>query len=178
MIVPLVVVAVTFAVMEVVSYLVHRFVMHGPGMRWHASHHAAPTPGAARNDLFPLCFSVLGVLVFAASAALSSRGVFWVGVGMAAYGVAYLFVHEIAIHRRVRVPVPDVAYLRWVRDAHLAHHVTAGEYYGMLVPVRVRASSSSAGRTSRHDRRAGAGVDALERGRRSARSTRRARGRL
>jgi beta-carotene 3-hydroxylase len=172
-IVPLVVVTLTFAVMEVVSYLVHRFVMHGPGMVWHASHHAAPTPGPERNDLFPLCFSLLGVLVFAASAVIHSGGVFWVGVGIAAYGGVYLFVHEIAIHRRVRVPIPDFSYLRWVREAHRAHHLTGGEYFGMLFPVRFGASSSRAS-----VRVLSRGDDRLDRGARSAASTRSARIRL
>ena len=39
--------------------------MHGPGMVWHRSHHV-PGPGRfERNDLFPPCFSAVGVTLFA-----------------------------------------------------------------------------------------------------------------
>ena len=124
----------TFAAMEGVSYATHRWVMHGPGLGWHRSHHAPPQGRFERNDRFPVCFSLLGVALFA----LASLGIGWlwpVAAGVTAYGVAYLLVHEIVIHRRVTVPVPRLRYLGWLRDAHRDHHTGGGEPYGMLLPL-------------------------------------------
>lgn len=131
---------VAFAGMEAVSYAAHRWVMHGPAMGWHASHHAPPRGRVERNDLFPLCFSVIGIVAFAlAAAALVPGWVWWAAAGITVYGMAYLAVHEVFIHRRAPIPVPDIAYLRWLRDSHRAHHVDGGEPFGMLLPVMSRA---------------------------------------
>jgi beta-carotene 3-hydroxylase len=163
---PLLLAAVAFAAMELVSYAAHRWVMHGVAMVWHRSHHAPPSGRLERNDLFPLCFSVLGVALFALPTLGVGRPLLWVGVGVAAYGAAYLFVHEVYIHRRLPVPVPRLAYLEWLREAHRAHHVGGGEPYGMLLPL-VR---GQAGGVAPDD-------DALDRSARAA-STRRQRPRL
>lgn len=128
-----------FVGMEAVSYAAHRWVMHGPGMRWHASHHAPPTGRWERNDLFPVCFSAVGVGAFALAASGVLPGwVWWAAAGVTAYGVAYLVVHELFIHCRLRVRVPELGYLQWLRESHLAHHVDGGEPFGMLLPLMSR----------------------------------------
>ena len=72
----------------------------------------------------------------------------WVAIGVTAYGAAYLFVHEVYIHRRLPVRLPRVAYLDWLRDAHRVHHRHGAEPYGMLLPLvsgeRRRAARDSA----------------------------------
>jgi beta-carotene 3-hydroxylase len=123
-----------FAAMEAVSYATHRWLMHGPALGWHASHHAPPVGRFERNDRFPLCFSALGVVLFA----LAAGGLGWlwpVAGGVTAYGAAYLFVHEVHIHRRLPVPPLGGRYLRWLRAAHGDHHRGGGEPYGMLLPL-------------------------------------------
>jgi beta-carotene 3-hydroxylase len=130
-------VLVAFVTMELVSYLTHRYVMHGFGMRWHRSHHRPPTGRFERNDLFPVCFSSLGFGLFLVSTLVPALApLFWVGAGVTLYGALYLFVHEISIHRRLRVPMPRTAYLEWLRESHRAHHHGSGEPYGMLLPFR------------------------------------------
>jgi beta-carotene 3-hydroxylase len=121
--------------MEAVSYVAHRWIMHGPAMGWHRSHHAPARSRFERNDLFPVCFSAVGVALFAVPALGWAPDLFWVGVGVSAYGVAYLFVHEVYIHRRAPMPMRDVAYLDWLRDAHRDHHRSGAEPYGMLLPL-------------------------------------------
>src|SRR4051794_11306129 len=108
--------------MELVSYAAHRWVMHGFAMGWHRSHHGRGAGRLERNDLFPLCFSVVGVLLFAVPALGWAPDLFWVGVGVSAYGLCYLFVHEVYIHRRLPSPVRRNRYLDWLRDAHREHH--------------------------------------------------------
>ena len=129
-----------FLAMEGVSYAAHRWVMHRIGMGWHRSHHAPSEGGWERNDLFPACFSVLGFVVFLVAAVSATGWVYWLGAGVTAYGAAYLFVHEVYIHRRLGRRLPDLAYLRWLRAAHRDHHVAGGEPYGMLLPLRRGAS--------------------------------------
>jgi beta-carotene 3-hydroxylase len=123
-----------FLAMEGVSYGTHRWVMHGFALGWHRSHHAPPVARFERNDRFPLCFSLAGMALFLTA----SRWVpaLWpVAVGVTGYGIAYVVVHDIAIHRRLRVPVPGGRYLGWLRDSHRDHHVGGGEPYGMLLPL-------------------------------------------
>lgn len=134
-----------FAAMEGVSYLAHRLVMHGAGMVWHRSHHVPTGSRFERNDLFPLCFSTVGVALFA----LATMGpaivpLLWVGIGVTAYGATYLFVHEVYIHRRLPVRLPALGYLEWLRTAHRVHHRFGGEPYGMLLPLVSRSSRDRA----------------------------------
>ena len=128
--------ALSFVAMEGIAYSTHRWVMHRRGMVWHASHHAPPRGRLERNDLFPLCFSLLGASLFVAVAIGMTPAWVWpVAAGTTAYGITYLVVHEVVIHRRLPLQVPNLRYLRWLRDSHRAHHVDAGEPYGMLLPV-------------------------------------------
>jgi beta-carotene 3-hydroxylase len=128
---------VSFLAMEGVSYAAHRWLMHSRrGMAWHASHHAPPAGRFERNDLFPVCFSVVGIALFAlAAAGVVPAWVWWTAAGITAYGAAYLAVHELFIHRRLPVTLPRWRYLAWLRRSHAAHHVDGGEPYGMLLPV-------------------------------------------
>lgn len=138
-------VVVAFVAMEAVSYAAHRWVMHGFAMAWHRSHHVPAHNRFERNDLFPVCFSAVGVLLFALGS-LGPRPFWWVGVGVTAYGAAYLFVHEVYIHRRLDLPVPRLAYLEWLRESHRIHHLTSAEPYGMLLPITRRGGAAPAGR--------------------------------
>lgn len=133
--------ATSFVAMEAVSYATHRWVMHGPGMGWHRSHHQPPGGRWERNDLFPVCFSMLGFALFAAGAwGPSSLDVMtWAGAGVTVYGVAYLFVHEVVIHRRLPFRLPSGRYLRWLQERHRLHHYDGGEPFGMLLPLVSRA---------------------------------------
>lgn len=130
-------VVVAFSAMELVSYATHRWLMHGPGMPWHVSHHTPPTGRVEKNDLFPLVFSVVGVALFVAAAA-GATFLWPIAAGVTLYGLAYLLVHEVAIHRRVGCPVPTGRYVRWLQRAHAGHHRDGGEPYGMLLPLGAR----------------------------------------
>jgi beta-carotene 3-hydroxylase len=126
----------SFVAMEAVSYSAHRWLMHGPGMGWHRSHHRPPRGRLERNDLFPVCFATLGVACFAVAAAGPNwSAARWIGVGVTVYGAAYLLVHEVVIHHRLPLPVPTGRYLRWLAHSHALHHRFGGEPYGMLLPV-------------------------------------------
>jgi beta-carotene 3-hydroxylase len=135
---PLLVALAAFVLMEPVAYLAHRRVMHGTGSpaAWHVPHHQARA-GEARadtNDLYPLVAAVVTIVVMAIGAALWSP-LLWVGAGVTAYGAAYLFVHDLYIHRRWARFTWTFGPLERVREAHRIHHLFGGEPYGFLFPV-------------------------------------------
>ena len=134
--IPVFVFVTAFAAMEGISYATHRWVMHGPARAWHRSHHAPATGGFERNDLFPIVFSLPAVGLFiAAATGITPSWTWWAAAGVTVYGVAYLAIHELVIHRRISVPVPSLRALGWLRAGHAAHHVDGGEPYGMLLPL-------------------------------------------
>lgn len=134
-------VAVGFLGMEAVTYLVHRFVMHGALRKLHRSHHRNAAAAFAKktpepNDVFPLAFSV--VVIAGISIGFNMSGAAWllpVLVGVSVYGVVYTVIHDGIIHGRIR-------WMKRVRsdwttsldEAHREHHRTNGEPYGMLLP--------------------------------------------
>jgi beta-carotene 3-hydroxylase len=127
---------VAFAAMEPVAYLAHRFVMHGFGMGWHASHHRPRPSRFEKNDLYPIVMAGLTIMAMAAAAAFPSLSVLLpVGAGVTAYGAAYLFVHDVYIHRRLPFFRAVIAPLERLREAHRIHHLWSGEPYGFLFPV-------------------------------------------
>lgn len=127
--------AVSFLGMEGVTYLAHRFLMHGPGMAWHRSHHQRRRARFERNDLYPLTFAVVTVAAMAAGASVKGLGsLVPVGAGVTAYGAAYLFVHDLYVHRRLPALRARWAVLDRLADAHRIHHLFGGEPYGMLLP--------------------------------------------
>jgi beta-carotene 3-hydroxylase len=66
----------------------------------------------------------------------------FIGIGIAAYGLAYFLVHDIFIHQRFKIfRRSDNIYLRAIRKAHKVHHKhlgkEQGECFGMLlVPMK------------------------------------------
>jgi beta-carotene 3-hydroxylase len=135
------VVVATFLLMEPFTYAAHRWIMHGPGMRLHRSHHtnaarSIPTKWEA-NDVFPLVFAVvvMGALALGFNATPFAVLV-PMSIGISLYGATYFGVHDLYIHRRIRL-LGDrhIAPLERLADAHRLHHTTNGEPYGMLMPI-------------------------------------------
>ena len=116
--------AITVAAMEGFAYVMHRWVMHGPGWLLHASHHRARTGLWEANDLYFVIFATPSIL-------LLLGGVQWgwgnwataCGAGIAAYGLIYLGFHDILVHRRVgHRHVPRSRYMKRIVQAHRLHH--------------------------------------------------------
>ena len=143
--------ALSFVLMEAVTYAVHRWVMHGPGRGLHRSHHRPPAGRLEANDLFPVAFaSLVGVALVVG---FNVPGWTWlvpVGTGVTLYGLAYGIVHDGVIHGRLpAVRKASNPYLRSLADAHRVHHLFGGEPYGMLapfVPAVLTARATSADR--------------------------------
>lgn len=145
--------AVSFLAMEPFTYLAHRFVMHGFAIGWHRSHHAVRVERFERNDLFPVTFAGVAVVLVAAGFAVPDLSrLVTVVAGVGAYGAAYLFVHDLYIHRRIPTFRARFRLLDQLADAHELHHRFGGEPYGMLfpvVPASVRVRAGGAAKRSR-----------------------------
>jgi beta-carotene 3-hydroxylase len=140
-----VLVIAAFTVMEPVTAGTHRFVMHGPGIVLHRSHHRRTHRGWERNDAFPVMFAALvciGLWLGFHTPRLAD--LVPLGVGITLYGAAYALVHDVYIHRRLRCfgerRVPG---LERLATAHDVHHRTGGAPFGMLVPIEPRRRPSA-----------------------------------
>ncbi len=129
----------TFAVMEVVTWMTHKFVMHGLLWYLHEDHHQPQYQGIfEKNDAFFVIFAVPSILLFYFGVHPSLNYMFFIGLGILFYGIAYFLVHDVLIHRRFnwfdqRNLHP---YLQGLRKAHKVHHKHLGkedgECFGML----------------------------------------------
>lgn len=117
----LAIVVLTVAVMEFVAFAVHKYVMHGPGWGWHRSHHEPRTGWFEKNDLYAVLFAAISLSLFLAGTAWPI--LWWVGLGMAAYGLIYAFIHDGLVHRRFPFAgVPRGGYMKRLVQAHRLHH--------------------------------------------------------
>ena len=129
----------SFALMEGVAWLAHKYLMHGFLWPVHQDHHTLTNPGFfQRNDLFFVLFATPAIaLIYLGFTYPAWAPCLWIGSGIALYGLAYLTVHDLLIHQRFplfkRVRHP---YLLALRRAHRMHHKHLGkedgECFGML----------------------------------------------
>lgn len=135
---------VTFLLMEGVTWLTHKFVMHGFLWRLHEDHHHKTSDSFfEKNDYFFLIFAIPAMLLFAIGTFVPALSfLFYIGAGITAYGFAYFLVHEIFIHQRFKLFTrTNNIYFRAIRKAHKVHHKHLGkedgECFGMLlVPLK------------------------------------------
>nr|WP_066838838.1 sterol desaturase family protein [Rufibacter ruber] len=126
----------TFVTMELVAWAVHKYVLHGFLWSIHESHHKPHNHVFELNDLSFCFYGVIAALCFIyGSETFDYR--FWIGVGISLYGAAYFLVHDLLIHRRVKIfRKASNTYLRALDIAHKVHHKTKGkdgsESFGML----------------------------------------------
>ena len=139
--------------MEVVAYVAHKYLMHGPLWFLHRSHHVPHTGKFEWNDLFGLFFALPSIWLIHAGVRDGS----WmlpVGLGMTAYGAVYFLFHDVVVHRRLKIRrLPQWPYLRRILLAHLAHHRTHGRdgavSFGFLwAPESLGRGGSEAGHRS------------------------------
>lgn len=133
-----------FCAMEFVSYGVHRFLYHRVFWFIHRSHHAPRTGPFERNDLFPVVFAAGSCLLIALGlAGKPFSPVLAAGIGITAYGAVYFIVHDLYIHRRVKLFALRIPFLLALKKAHAVHHRTGGEPYGLLLVSRLEEPGDS-----------------------------------
>ena len=132
-----------FIGMEAVAWFTHRFIMHGLLWRLHKDHHKKESSGFfEHNDFFFLIFALPGIACLFFGMQNGYNFVFWIGMGITLYGIAYFLVHDVFIHQRFKIfRNTDNAYFKAIRRAHKMHHKhidkEEGECFGMLwVPFK------------------------------------------
>lgn len=129
---------VTFFIMEGITWLTHKYVMHGFLWWLHKDHHQ-PVPGFfEKNDAFFIIFAVPSILLIYFG---TYNQMWWMqamGFGIMAYGFAYFLVHDVIIHQRFKwFTRSNNTYVRAIRRAHKMHHRHLdrhdGESFGMLL---------------------------------------------
>lgn len=139
----LLIVILVFISMEGATWLIHRYIMHGFLWILHRDHHDHSNEGSLeRNDLFFVIFATPAIALLYVGVRQEFSYVFFIGLGISLYGMAYFFVHDIFIHQRAQLfKKTRNSYLLAIRRAHKQHHKHLGkengECFGFLwVPVK------------------------------------------
>lgn len=131
--------AVTFVAMEGITWLTHKYIMHGLlGWYFHEDHHQ---PGYShvfeKNDFFFVVFAIPCMILFYLGTVGGITWLAFLAAGVLLYGICYFLVHDVLIHRRFKwFDKVDHWYFRGLRKGHKIHHKHLGkedgECFGML----------------------------------------------
>ena len=110
--------------MEFVAWFAHKYVMHGFLWYLHKDHHQHEPGFWEKNDAFFLIFAIPSATCYIVGSAVAGMfPLFFVGVGISLYGIAYFLVHDIFIHQRFKIFTRTKnKYLKAIRKAHKVHH--------------------------------------------------------
>ena len=127
----------TFLVMEGITWLTHKYVMHGFLWYLHEDHHQPTGFVLEKNDAFFLIFAIPSMLCIFYGTFDNMPWLAGLGTGVALYGFAYFVVHEVIIHQRIKwFSRSNNRYIKVIRWAHKMHHKhlykEEGESFGML----------------------------------------------
>ncbi|MCX6331909.1 MAG: beta-carotene hydroxylase, partial [Bacteroidetes bacterium] len=98
----LLVMLATFLIMEGITWLTHKYIMHGFLWVLHEDHHQPTGHFFEKNDAFFLIFAIPSMLCIFLG---TFNHMYWLaglGTGVALYGFAYFLVHEVIIHQRIK----------------------------------------------------------------------------
>lgn len=137
------IVLAVFIAMEGATWLIHKYVMHGFLWVLHRDHHDHSTEGPfEKNDYFFVIFAIPAIILMYFGAEQEFNYLFYIGLGVTLYGMAYFFIHDIFIHQRLKVfSRTENPYFLALRRAHKQHHKhltkEKGECFGFLyVPMK------------------------------------------
>lgn len=128
----------TFGIMEMVTWATHKYVMHGFLWYLHEDHHQPGYPNVfEKNDLFFVIFAVPSMLLIIFGLNPVLNYLFFIGMGILLYGIAYFLVHDVLIHQRFKwLRRYNNHYFSALRKGHKVHHKHLGkedgEVFGML----------------------------------------------
>jgi beta-carotene 3-hydroxylase len=132
-----------FLFMECVSWMTHKYLMHGSMWYFHADHHEPKYANVfERNDIFFVIFALPSIILFYFGVQGGMDYLFFIGLGIAFYGFCYFMIHDVLIHQRFKwFKKTNNKYLIGLRKAHKVHHKNQGkkhgECFGMLfVPFK------------------------------------------
>ena len=126
----IIIIIATVLAMEFVAWAGHKYIMHGWGWNWHRDHHEPHDNLLEKNDLFGLVFAVFSIGLFTYGF-FYSLPLWWVAMGITAYGAIYAFIHDGLVHQRYFRWVPRSGYAKRLVQAHKIHHATIGKEGGV-----------------------------------------------
>jgi len=125
------IVIITFFIMEWVAWALHKYVMHGFLWVLHESHHKKDRGFFEKNDFFFFFFGGLSAYFYITGIPSLDWRLF-VAIGISLYGLTYVSIHDIFIHRRLPwLKKIDHPYFKALRRAHHAHHSVTGKEDGV-----------------------------------------------
>lgn len=124
-----------FLFMEFMAWFTHKYVMHGFLWILHKDHHIRDGRKFEWNDLFAVIFAIPSFLFIFNGVENGFDWMFFIGLGIAVYGLAYFMFHDVFVHGRLPLLQKlSNRYLRATITAHLDHHKPQAHYnYGFLV---------------------------------------------
>ncbi len=132
-----------FILMEAATWFIHKYIMHGFLWVLHKDHHDHSNMGHfEKNDYFFVIFALPTIALMYAGSLHHFNYLFFIGVAIMLYGMAYFFVHDIFIHQRIKfLTATNNPYFLALRRAHKQHHKhigkEEGECFGFLfVPFK------------------------------------------
>jgi beta-carotene 3-hydroxylase len=132
-----------FLSMECVTWLTHKYIMHGLMWYFHADHHQPKYEHTfERNDIFFVIFAIPSIVLFYFGVQSGFNYLFFIACGVTFYGMCYFLIHDVLIHQRFKwFKNTKNKYLIGLRKAHKIHHKhlgkEEGECFGMLfVPFK------------------------------------------
>jgi beta-carotene 3-hydroxylase len=138
----IVVLLVSYFVMEFVAWFAHKYVMHGFAWSLHADHHAPHSEHHRhgffeKNDSFFVIFAVPAAFAYVFGFVYAIPLLVAAGIGISLYGLTYFLIHDVLFHQRIKLRIKGGLYFRALRRAHGMHHVKhtseGGECFGLLV---------------------------------------------
>ena len=133
------IVIATYTVMESITWLVHKYVMHGFLWYLHADHHEPKyEKPIEKNDTFFIIGAIPSITLFYLGVNPYLNYKFFIALGILFYGITYFLVHDVLIHQRFKwFKNTKSKYLIGLRKAHKTHHKHLGkedgECFGMLL---------------------------------------------
>lgn len=129
----------TFVAMEGITWLTHKYIMHGfLGWYFHEDHHQPGYPHVfEKNDFFFVVFAIPCMILFYLGTVEGITWLAFLAAGVLLYGICYFLVHDVLIHRRFKwFDKVNHWYFRALRKGHKIHHKHLGkedgECFGML----------------------------------------------
>lgn len=128
----------TYLCMEGVTWLTHKYVMHGFLWYLHKDHHQPKAGPFEKNDAFFIIFATPSILLFYFGVHPQLNYKFFIGLGILLYGITYFLVHDVLIHQRFAwLRKTKNKYFNGLKRAHRVHHKhknkADGECFGMLM---------------------------------------------
>ena len=128
----------TYFLMEIITWINHKYIMHGILWYLHEDHHQPKYQNIfEKNDAFFVMGAIPSITLFYFGVNPELNDMCFIGLGMLLYGLTYFLIHDVLIHQRFKwFKHTKNRYLIGLRKAHKVHHKhlgkEGGECFGLL----------------------------------------------